>query len=328
MKNIADIIRRQEQSSAELLLLEDQLLSAAERLHILSQESSIKKATEIIGNKADPETIQIALALVNTSSVNKEYISAIHDYEQAMHNYYSKYFEYLGYIANDRSTLFSHNYQKRIDELALKGCFLYFLQTPDFSLDELSESHWEQSIIEHFADNLGLFFSAWIKRGNLTKNNLQKSKTLELESAIRAFNNNDYNSFARTIFALMENDSVQAANLEEQSKLYQRDPIIKKKIASIGYDYYINAYNMISAYYQKLTCNTDKWDKLQINRNALMHGNYERKTTKLDCIMLLTMFVSFKELTSVIIKIDALISYIKTSITAELSFEAYKINQN
>lgn len=55
-----------------------------------------------------------------------------------------------------------------------------------------------------------------------------------------------------------------------------------------------------------MTCNTDKWDKININRNDLMHGKYERETTEKDCIMLYLLFLDFKEISYMIQRIDDL----------------------
>ena len=127
-------------------------------------------------------------------------------------------------------------------------------------------------------------------------NPLQENKRLDLQEALNCIINGIYQSCARTMFSLLENEHTNASNLIKQSTGFERSNEINKYVEEMGSDYYKKVWRKLNKYYKKLNCNTEKMDKETINRNDLAHGTYKHIATKEDCIKLILLYLSFKEL--------------------------------
>lgn len=311
-----EIIKRQEETSEIVARKYDLFRDSQDKLGELYKTdpliSGILKKTEKMTKE---EVIQFLLLPENSIKNSPRYKESIilnEEMTRAELDYYDSLFSYIQMIDKDRKMMFSTEYIKRIEELADSGYLLYYLQTPDYSLELLNSEKWEKNFVDYFEKGIDILFSEIIRTGLASTNELQFKKAKALNNAITFFKNQQYDACAKELFPLLENDYNNADNVRDiRRKGYEKAENIKEKVSKLGYEYYINVFDKISNFYRVLTINTDKWDKKEVNRNALMHGNYDRETTKKDCVKLFTMFISFKEITYYIQRIDDLLEHFK-----------------
>lgn len=185
-----------------------------------------------------------------------------------------------------------------MDSLAERGIFLYYQQTPDAPIEGLSIDDAEKLILNDLSIN-NFYMLCHMLSQILTTNSLnplQENKRLDLQEALNCIINGIYQSCARTMFSLLENEHTNASNLIKQSTGFERSNEINKYVEEMGSDYYKKVWRKLNKYYKKLNCNTEKMDKETINRNDLAHGTYKHIATKEDCIKLILLYLSFKEL--------------------------------
>lgn len=212
--------------------------------------------------------------------------------------YYVKLYLYWKMIDKDRKTVFDTSYRTLLDQLADRGWFLYFLQTPDIPIEGKTVEDAEQVIEKMYGDNNCIYFSLFFKDIITvdSKNELRKNKANDLQEALECLMNGAYQSCARTMFALLENEHVNASSLEKRSRGVERADEITKYVKETGSAFYKNIWSKLNKQYKQLNCDTDKMNHSNINRNDLAHGKYIHIATKVDCMKLMLLYATFKEL--------------------------------
>ena len=82
----------------------------------------------------------------------------------------------------------------------------------------------------------------------------------------------------------------------------ERDIIkeISKFVLDMGVEYYIKVWNLINNYYSNLLINTNDQKDDVVNRHDLAHGIYNKTASEEDCIKLILMYLSFKEISYIL----------------------------
>lgn len=220
------------------------------------------------------------------------------DYENLKYIYYAKLYAFYKMISDDRKKVFDAPYLNLMDKLSERGWFIYYLQTPDIQFPNESIEDSEKFIYNLFSTNnclyLHLLFRDFLEIETL--NDLRRNKISDLKEALACISNGAYQSCARTMFALLENEHVNASSLIKRSRGLERSKKISKCVKDMGSTYYSKVWSKINRYYKSLNCDTDKMDSSRINRHDLAHGTYKHIATKEDCIKLFLLFITFKEL--------------------------------
>jgi hypothetical protein len=222
-------------------------------------------------------------------------------YDKAKYNYYEKAIDYFLMLDNDRATIFSLDYSKKVNNLAKEGWFLFYEDTPDLEPFLPNEANaCIHKIIELYSMNdcapLVQKF-ALVLDPNRTRNNLEKAKANDLKEALQCLINHCYNSCARTMTSLLENDHLNASSIYADcfkvgiaTGLARAEAIERQLPKLVSYqDFWTNFNNFYKNF------NLDKGFK-GFSRNHLVHGSYDRETTIVDCIQLILAFASFKKL--------------------------------
>jgi hypothetical protein len=222
-------------------------------------------------------------------------------YDKAKYAYYEKAINFFLMLDNDRITIFSPDYSKKVKDLAKEGWFLFYEDTPDlepFLPAETNECI--HKIIELYSMNdcapLVQKF-ALVLDPSITRNDLEKARTNDLKEALQCLINHCYNSCARTMASLLENDHLNASSIYADcfktgivTGLARAEAIEKQLPKLVSYQDFWTDFN---AFYKDF--NLDKGFK-GFSRNHLVHGSYDRETTISDCIQLILAFASFKKL--------------------------------
>lgn len=275
--------------------------------------SNILKSVENMSQAECSKYLRSSKNDMKSSHRYEESIKLNDELTKAQIDYYETLFSYIKMIDNDRKELFSPYYLKRLDELADAGYLLYYLQTPDLAYEWLINSDWENIIVNSFEIHIDLIFSEMLATGLVSNNKLEMMKTEALRNSIKLFKDKMYDPCARELFNLIENDYSNTDNYVKKNrrKMAEKTEFIRKKVGLLNYEYFINAFGKIASFYKLITVNTDDWDKKEINRNALSHGNYDRITTKNDCVKLFMMYISFKEISYYVQRIDDLFEHLR-----------------
>lgn len=247
---------------------------------------------------ANPEKAVQLNSELNSFPEYKEFLNKLQEFDEIKYRYYYKLFSYYKMINDDRKVLFGEEYMNTVDALADSGVFVYYQQTPDLNFDGKTVDEAEKLIMEFYTinecDNLYYMFNNVIKQN--TNNPLQISKTNDLAEALICLKFGAYQSCARTLFALLDNEHVNASSLYLRSNGRERANAIESYVKEMGIDYYSKVWAKVNYYYRLLNCDTDKIDKADLNRHDLMHGTYIHTVTQEDCIKLFLLYATFKEL--------------------------------
>ena len=235
---------------------------------------------------------------LNSYPEYNEFINKQKEYEKLKVQYYVKLYLYWKMIDKDRKSVFDASYRILLDQLADRGWFLYFLQTPDIPIEGTTVEDAEQVIEKMYGDNNCIYFSLFFKDIITvdSKNELRKNKANDLREALECLMNGAYQSCARTMFALLENEHVNASSLEKRSRGVERADEITKYVKETGSAFYKKIWSKLNKQYKQLNCDTDKMNHSNINRNDLAHGKYIHIATKVDCMKLMFLYATFKEL--------------------------------
>ncbi len=226
---------------------------------------------------------------------------------KAYYDFFCSYDELNGRIEADRKVLFSYEYREKMRDLANDGVFLYFLETPDLPL--LSEECNADYILESFS--FGEYLSARTLFSSFcqidTSGKPLKRKMEDAHAALEMMFNGYYRSAARNWFALIEHEHKRCANtLEgywEAKREYkngrQRSEKISALIEGLESSWDQEAWELIDKYYKRLTKHT-KTDSRILNRNAIIHGDYESDSLDVsenDAIRLFLLWVNLRVIT-------------------------------
>lgn len=325
------VIKRQEEGEKFVALLFDKMQQAEERLaDFYLQDPVFIELFSKLENKNEEELTTYLIEEtkdIKTTPNYKKSQTLVAELTKAELKYYYSLYNYIQMIDNDRKTLFTSQYMAAINKSADRGYMLFFQRTPDYPLALLQKNDWESHLIEYFSNGLDVIFSEILDKNRVPSTDLEKRKTNTLRDALASFKEKRYDACAKELFALLENDYTNADNVSGKFRRgHEKDKNIKRKLDDLGYEYFINGFNKISSFYKRITVTTDKWDKVEINRHALVHGTYERETTKKDCIKLFSMFISFKELTYLIQRIDDLLANLERMAILAKKNENFKNN--
>ena len=229
--------------------------------------------------------------------------------DEIKYKYFKQLSSYILLINQDRKTLFSEKYMSKMRKLADLGYILYFYTMPDEVLKNTLDENLEKYITEIYSQNnfqtLKLNFSE-ILDTKIFDSELQKDKIGDLKEAISCLENYSYNSCARTLFALIDNEYMKMSETNEKTKRNTRTNQINKFIEKLNMQYYDEWWDKIKAFYELCNVNTYIQNKENINRHDLAHGVYNKIATKEDCIKLILLFINMKYLRYVLNNINLL----------------------
>ncbi len=229
--------------------------------------------------------------------------------DEIKYKYFKQLCSYILLINQDRKTLFSEKYISKMRNLAQLGYILYFYMMPDKILENTLDENLEKYIIDIYSKN-----NFEILKFNLSEifsiktfdSQLQKYKIEDLKEAIFCLENGCYNSCARTLFALIDNEYLKMSETDEKAKRNTRTNQINKFIEKLNMHYYDEWWSKIKEFYELCNVNTNIQNKGNINRHDLAHGVYNKKATKEDCIKLILLFINMKYLRYVLNNINLL----------------------
>ena len=319
---IEEMQRQLEQYEFEMGTLLDKLPAEELFNNYFADKSDKKDDPQIIFQRVadfwlnEPDKARQVSEKLNSYPEYYEFINKQKDYENLKVQYYVKLYLYCKMIDKDRKTVFNANYRTLMDNLADQGWFLYFLQTPDIPIEGKTVEDAEQVIEKMYGDNNCICFAHFFKDIITvdSKNELRKHKASDLREALECLMNGAYQSCARTMFALLENEHTNASNLVKRSRGVERAAEITKYVQEMGSAFYKKIWSKLNKYYKQLNCDTDKMNHSNINRNDLAHGTYIRIATKIDCIKLMLVYATFKELSFYLQTMVDFINYFKQNL--------------
>ena len=141
----------------------------------------------------------------------------ISDVDEKKYKYFQEFISFLNNLKSDYEKYFNETYKKRIFDMAEKGVFILFETYPVF--EDVLTDNVDGNIAKIFSflkdknyQNL-IYYLKDILEGKNSSNYLQAIKAKEFEDAIICLLNECYSSCARTMIALIENDHLNASNI-------------------------------------------------------------------------------------------------------------------
>jgi|AntRauTorcE11897_2_1112592.scaffolds.fasta_scaffold00633_4 hypothetical protein len=201
----------------------------------------------------------------------------------------------------DREDIFKDAHKKRVDELSKKGLFLFYLDNLYFKEELILDPNKEALLYEQLNQELHYRYKYMVDNGVSVTDDIDKDIKKEFASTLENFFSEKYSACARTLFALIEFEHRNSSDLDKMANGPTRANKINKLVGDLNveefdFSYYIDSWKIINEHFRVLNFSSKKWDKQFVNRNALVHGIYDRETTKIDCIKLYTLYFSFKEI--------------------------------
>lgn len=222
-------------------------------------------------------------------------------------------------------SMFPPNYQSRIDEFADKGWFLYFMNTPDWPLEEAEYDLDDIINYELFSNGMNLrdIISPYIK--NDAMGDIYKREAADLKSSFILLYLGLYWSALRNMYSLLDHHHKLCANTfngyNEKKKTFKNGKERSEQIQRIM---------RLSKRYEKI------WKKLNkaikeiyskkgserfVSRNAIVHGDYENmevKPTAMDVIKIIFLYVSLRKIVDHIKVIELIFSEVNIYLTGHL----------
>ena len=212
------------------------------------------------------------------------------------YKYFQQLIKYIEIINNDRKSLFSNEYNKRMNFLADKGYFIFHYQFPDEYITKIEDDKLEDYLIELYTQNncnLIRYVFSEIFELKTFDTKLQSDKINDLKEAVNCFINKSYNSCARTMFALLENEHYKASEFTGIVSGKERSNKITDFIKRLNIEYYVNMWDKMNKYYKQCNSSTKNQNN-NLNRNDLMHGGYMYNATNKDCLKLILLYINMK----------------------------------
>lgn len=314
-----NIVKRQ-----ELIMKSDILISKRfemeARLHELNDEMCKEVKVEGLSHEKRPlfqlllhaqkqwveETPQVkdALAQMEKFKGYNEIAELVQKVENVIFEAYIVRLELDENITNMRDNLFSDEYNKRLEELAWKGIFLYDMDLPIYPL--LDESVTDEDILDslvmyNFFGVKDMFGKMLVEDKSTLPVKLQR-KIEDLKGAIITLENGELRSSARNIFALLEGEHKDCASIwDDYFKLSadvrkgkERSEEISRIIQLMNLDYYQKMWNIVDQVYKSITSNSKD---AFFNRNSIIHGDYDSDQmdiTAYDVIKLFTLYCNLR----------------------------------
>jgi hypothetical protein len=252
----------------------------------------------------DIEQAQDILVHMKKSKVNDEIVVLEREIENTIFKSYIAKLDLEEYVQSTRNNIFSDEYNQRLNELAREGIFLYDMPLPIYPL--LDESVTVEDILDSFVMNKYLeikkMFGNMLEADESTLPVKLQRKIIDLKCAIIALENGELRSAARNLFALLEGEHKDCASLWDNyfklsakvKKGKERSQEISDIIKLMNHERYGKIWNIIDAVYKSITNNSK--DSF-INRNAIMHGDYDSDImdiTGYDVIKLFTLYCNLR----------------------------------
>lgn len=317
-KEYEQIIKRQDEFSEQCVVLHDKMYSLQDEMVALLEKMPLEEIYgkhfpgDIKSKKSPSEIFDCEIQFITehpeeAAQLNaelmgypeyKKYLKKQQQFEDIKYKYYYKLFSYYKMINEDRKTLFDQEYMTTVDCLADMGIFLYYQQTPDFNLEGKAVDEAKKLVLEYYtlSECYNLYYMFHNVLEQKTSNPLQINKTNDLAEALICLRFGAYQSCARTLFALLDNEHNNASSLYSRSNGRVRAETIDSYVKEMGIEYYSKVWEKVNSYYRLLNCDTDKMDNSNLNRHDLIHGTYKHIVTKEDCIKLFLLYATFKEL--------------------------------
>lgn len=210
-------------------------------------------------------------------------------------------------IDSDREVLFSAEYREKMRELADDGVFLYYLETPDYPLlnDECDADYILGSLSFGNYISARTLFSSFGQIGN--PGEPLKRKIEDAHAALEMMYNGCFRSAARNWFALIEHEHKRCAEIlegywevgREFKNGRQRSEKIFQIVDAIMDSWNQEAWEKIDKYYKKITSKQNNTTCI-LNRNAIIHGDYENDSLDVsenDAMRLFLMWVNLRVIT-------------------------------
>ena len=226
--------------------------------------------------------------------------------------YFSVFYLYLVIMNEYFECVFDKKYKERLLNLANNGYFLFFIDLPIFKNQFTDNIEDNINIVKNYFLNdemSNLFNEIKVFTENKNpKNELEQIKSSELMEVLKCLKSESYSSCCRTLFALIENDHTNASNINAnlfRKKITKGEDRAKKitdQINSIDLSYLKKWWKIMNEFYHDLTCSSNKNNKDYINRNDLVHGEYERSKmpNKEWCLKLFLFYLSFKRISFIL----------------------------
>ena len=254
--------------------------------------------------KNGSERAQKILEQMKKSKVYKETAELEPQIENAIFKSFIAKLELDENVQTTRNKLFSDEYNQRLDELAKEGIFLYDLDYPIYPLideDMTNEDVLDSFVVKNFLAVKDMFGKLLEEDESTLPVNLQR-KILDLKCAIIALENGELCSAARNLFALLEGEHKDCARLWDNyfkmsadvKKGKERSQEISKIIQLMNHERYSKIWNVVDAVYKSITSNSKE---AFINRNAIMHGDYDSDMMDIigyDVIKLFTLYCDMR----------------------------------
>ena len=234
--------------------------------------------------------------LARAEEMNVDIGRACFEYFLALSNLTSK-------INQDRKQFFSSEYLSKMDALADEGVMMYFLETPDFPIlnEECDANYILDSFI--FGDYMSAkaLLESFFNMSQVGASMRRKQE--DIESAICNMMSGYQRTAARNWFSLLESEHKKCADafegFWEKTRIFKNGFQRSKKIQelldkAIDVEWESKAWKKIDAYYQKIS---GKPTEGVINRNALIHGDYNSNTMDVssrDAVKIMLMWVNLR----------------------------------
>lgn len=190
-----------------------------------------------------------------------------------------------------------------MDALADEGVMMYFLETPDFPIlnEECDANYILDSFI--FGDYMSAkaLLESFFNMSQVGASMRRKQE--DIESAICNMMSGYQRTAARNWFSLLESEHKKCADafegFWEKTRIFKNGFHRSKKIQelldkAIDVEWESKAWKKIDAYYQKIS---GKPTEGVINRNALIHGDYNSNTMDVssrDAVKIMLMWVNLR----------------------------------
>lgn len=237
---------------------------------------------------------------------SSEFTEALKTMWKYQYEYYKELVDYLNMTNEDYETLFSPEYKKKTFEMAKKGLFLFYEETPD--MEEVLTDDTDKNIefvlncisMDDFGPLRQMLMYLYTEED--PTDFLRTVKTRDFKEAIDCLINGCYGSCARTMLALIENEHTNASNINRDffkdkiTKGADRAIEISKQLGKIHVSYFAECWKLMNDYYQEITASSAKKSTRFINRNEVVHGVYWDAILpdKKACTELVLFYISFK----------------------------------
>jgi len=218
------------------------------------------------------------------------------EYSDFKYKYFIEAIHFFEFIIEERKRNISDVYITWLDNLATEGWFMYYVVAEELQLN--GELGRDCIFLEKFWSwfdfkNLRFLTKELVSLTN-DLNVLRREKSRDFREALDSIYQGNYRTAARTMLALLENEHKNCGNSSKKTRGLKRSKNINKLISSMKLDYFENLWQKYDSYYKKLNSPT-KIDNV-LNRNELIHGEYDADVSMVDVLKLVFLYISFKEL--------------------------------